>query len=49
MNLKWGLYLHNELIKEYSSTEIGYEEAMKDAEFAYQETGIPHLVKRVTE
>jgi hypothetical protein len=45
-NIKWGLFLKGELMVEYPATVEGYKEALKDADFAYQETGIPHEVKK---
>lgn len=45
-NIKWGLFLKGELISEYPPTIEGYEEALEDADFAYQETGVPHEVKK---
>ncbi|MCK2000733.1 hypothetical protein MZM54_04930 [[Brevibacterium] frigoritolerans] len=44
-NCAWGLFLNNTLMAEYKPTLEGYEEALKDAKFVLQETGIPHEVK----
>lgn len=43
---KIGLYAGNVKVKEYPIEE--YKQALKDAEFAYGETGIIHEVKFVT-
>jgi hypothetical protein len=43
---KIGLYVGNMKVKEYQIEE--YKQALKDAEFAYDETGLIHEVKFVT-
>lgn len=49
MKIKWGLFLHNELMAEYPATSEGHMEALEDGDFAYQETGVIHEVKRFSE
>lgn len=43
--MKWGLFLHGELMAEYDRTIEGYKEAKEAAAFAFEETGIPHTVQ----
>lgn len=46
MTIKWGMFLHEELMVEYPGTTEGNAEANDDAYFAYEETGIVHTVKQ---